>query len=62
MKKSASPRSRASSPPLQMGIMFAAQDQILDPRTRSEVVALLGRLLLQAARRSGEGEVHDDAS
>jgi hypothetical protein len=44
-----------------MAITFAAKDQILDPRTRSEVVALLGRLLLQAARRRGEGEVRDDA-
>ena len=61
MEKSASRRKRSSSPPRQMGITFAAQDQILDPKTRSEVVALLGRLLLQAARRSVEGEVRDDA-
>jgi len=45
-----------------MDITFAAKDRILDARTRSEVVALLARLLLQTARRSIEGEVRDDAS
>ena len=38
----------------------ATGERILDPKTRTEVVALLGRLLLQAARGS-EGEVRDDA-
>jgi len=62
MEKSSSRRNRPSSPPLQMDITFAAKDRILDARTRSEVVALLARLLLQTARRSIEGEVRDDAS
>ncbi len=62
MKESASRRKRQPKPPRQMGITFAVQDQVLDPRTRSEVVALLARLLLQAARRGTEAEVHDDAS
>jgi len=34
----------------------------LDPKERSEVVALLSRLLLQVARAHGEMEVSDDAS
>ncbi len=62
MKKSACRTKRAANPPRQMAIMFAAGDQILDPKTHSEVVALLARLLLQAARRSVESEVRDDAS
>jgi hypothetical protein len=45
-----------------MGIVFPARDRILDPKTRAEVVALLGRLLLEATQRGSEGEVHDDAS
>jgi hypothetical protein len=45
-----------------MGITFPTTERLLDPRTRHEVVALLGRLLLEAARRRSEGEVRDDAS
>jgi hypothetical protein len=62
MEESASRRKRPSSPPKQMGIKFAVEDRVVDPRMRSEIVALLARLLLQAARRSVEGEVRDDAS
>jgi hypothetical protein len=47
--------------PSQMGIAFPTQGT-LDPRVRAEIVALLGRLLLQAARAEREGEVDDDAS
>ena len=53
-------RDRSTSPTSQMGIAFPTREKILDPKTRTEVVALLGRLLLQAARGS-EGEVLDDA-
>jgi hypothetical protein len=45
----------------QMGIAFLTKGT-LDPRVRAEIVALLGRLLLQAARAEHEGEVVDDAS
>lgn len=45
------------SPLLQMGIAFPSKERILDPRTRDEIVALLGRLLLEAARGSeSEGQ------
>lgn len=54
-------RGRSTSASLQMGIAFPTRDGILDPKTRSEVVALLGRLLLEAARHRSEGEVGDDA-
>jgi hypothetical protein len=53
-------RDRSTRPTLQMGIAFPMREKILDPKTRTEVVALLGRLLLQAARGS-DGEVRDDA-
>jgi hypothetical protein len=45
-----------------MGIAFPSREMTLDPKTRHEVVVLLGRLLLEAARRGSEGEVRDDAS
>ena len=45
----------------QMGIAFPTKGA-LDPRVRAEIVALLGRLLLHAARAEREGEVNDDAS
>jgi hypothetical protein len=45
-----------------MGIAFPSSERILDPKAREEIVALLARLLLEAARRDSEGEVHDDAS
>lgn len=61
MAKRTSTRHRSSSPLLQMEIAFPTRERILDPKTRAEVVALLGRLLLEAARR-GEGEVGNDAS
>lgn len=54
-------RDQSTSPTLQMGIAFPTREKILDPKTRTEVVALLARLLLQAARRGTEGEVRDDA-
>jgi hypothetical protein len=50
-----------SHPTPQMGIAFLTKGA-LDARVRAEVVALLGRLLLQAARVEREGEVNDDAS
>jgi hypothetical protein len=53
-------RDRASRPMQQMGIAFPTRERILEPKMRAEVVSLLGRLLLEAARR-GTGEVHDDA-
>jgi hypothetical protein len=52
---------RSKSPTLQMGIAFPPREKVLEQKTRTEVDALLGRLLLQAARRSSEGEVRDDA-
>jgi|HubBroStandDraft_1064217.scaffolds.fasta_scaffold180333_2 hypothetical protein len=52
---------RASHPTLQMGIAFPTRERILDPKTRAEVVALLGRLLLEAAQRDVDGEARDDA-
>lgn len=54
-------RDRSTNASLQMGIAFPSRERILDPKTRSEVVALLGRLLLEAARHGIEGEVGDDA-
>lgn len=54
-------RDRSSSPSTQMGIAFLTRERILDPKTRVEVIALLGRLLLDAAQPRSEGEVHDDA-
>lgn len=53
---------RTTPPTLQMGIAFPSRERILDAKTRSEVIALLGRLLLEAARRGSVSEVHDDAS
>jgi hypothetical protein len=52
---------RSSHPLLQVGIAFPTRGT-LEPRVRAEIVALLGRLLLQAARAELEGEVSDDAS
>lgn len=62
MEKSASRRKRASNPQKQLEITFAVESKILDRRTQSEVVALLARLLLQAAQRNVEQEVRNDAS
>lgn len=62
MEENASRRKRLSRLPRQTGFTFAAQDQKLDPKTRSEVVALLGLLLLEVAQRSVESEARDDAS
>ncbi len=61
MARQPSVRDRSSSPTLQMGIAFLTRETILDPKTRAEVVALLGRLLLEAARQGGESEARDDA-
>jgi hypothetical protein len=55
-------RDRSTGASLQMGIAFPTRGRILDPKTRSEVLALLGRLLLEAARHGSEAEVRDDAS
>ncbi|HVJ94296.1 MAG TPA: hypothetical protein VM580_31125 [Labilithrix sp.] len=54
-------RDGSNSPTLQMGIAFPTRGRILDPKTRNEVVALLARLLLEAARCGSEAEVRDDA-
>ena len=51
---------RASRPMLQIGIAFPTRERILDPKTRTEVVALLGRLLLEVARCATD-EARDDA-
>ncbi len=61
MEKRPRVRDRPTSPTLQMGLAFPTREKSLDPKTRTEVVALLGRLLLQAASRGTEGEVRDDA-
>ena len=61
MEKSASHRKRASHPSKQREITFAVESKVLDRRMQGEIVALLARLLLQAAQRSIE-EVRDDAS
>ena len=60
MEKRPRVRDRSTSRTVQMGIAFPTREKILDPKTRTEIVALLGRLLLQAARGS-EDEVRDDA-
>ena len=52
---------RSSHLASQMGIVFPTKGT-LEPRVHAEIVALLGRLLLQAARAGLEGEVNDDAS
>lgn len=53
---------RSSRPMVQMDIAFLPQEKLgLDPKMRAEVVALLGRLLLEAARRDTADEVRDDA-
>jgi hypothetical protein len=62
MEKSASRRKRASNQQKQLEITFAVENKILDRKTQSEVVALLARLLLQAAQRNVEQEVRNDAS
>ena len=45
----------------QVEIAFPIRERILDPKTRNEVIALLGRLLLEASQRGNEHEVRDDA-
>jgi hypothetical protein len=52
---------RTSHPASQMGIAFPTKGT-LEPRVRAEIVALLGRLLFQAARAELESEANDDAS
>lgn len=52
---------RSPHPASQMGIAFPMKGP-LEPRVRAEIVALLGRLLFQAARAELESEVNDDAS
>jgi hypothetical protein len=61
MEERPRPRDRSTSPTPQLGIAFPTTERILDPKSRAEVVALLGRLLLEAARRCSEDEVRDDA-
>jgi hypothetical protein len=62
MSKRPRVRDRSTTPTLQLGIAFPNKERILDPKTRDEIVALLGRLLLDATRREKASEVHDDAS
>jgi hypothetical protein len=62
MSKRPCVRAQSKGPALQMGIAFPSREMILEPKMRDEIVALLGRLLLEAARRGSEGEVRDDAS
>lgn len=59
MKERPTTPDRPSRPMLQMGIAFPIKERLLEPKTRAEVVALLGRLLLEAARRAA-GEARDD--
>jgi hypothetical protein len=59
MRKQGAMPGRSSRPVLQMGIAFPETKLPVDPRVRIEVVALLGRLLLEVARR--DSEVGDDA-
>ncbi len=61
MAKRADLLDRASHPKKQLGIAFPTKG-VLDSKARAEVVALLGRLLLQVARAHSEREGHDDAS
>ncbi|HLZ09253.1 MAG TPA: hypothetical protein VKT80_11730 [Chloroflexota bacterium] len=60
MTKRARDRNRSTGPTLQMGLAFPTRERILDLKTRAEVVALLGRLLLEAAQLGSEGDVRDD--
>ena len=54
-------RLRQPTPPApQMPIIFPTKDA-LDHQKRADVVALLGRLLLQVARADEGSEVRDDA-
>ena len=53
-------RDRSMPATQQMGIAFPSRVASLDAKTRKEAVDLLARLLLDAARRSSEGEVRDD--
>ncbi len=62
MKKRARRNDRLQSASLQMGIAFPIEREVLDPKTRTEIVTLLARLLLDVARHSVEPEVRDDAS
>ena len=57
-KRSYAP-SRPTPPAPQLSLGFSMK-VALDQRQRAEVVALLSRLLLQAARALGEEEVRDD--
>ncbi len=61
MDKRSRVRNRSIDSTSQMALAFPTRERILDPKTRAEIVALLGRLLLEAARRGSEGEVRDDA-
>lgn len=60
MEKTAT-RNRLSRPMQQMGMSFPSRERILETKTRAEVIALLGRLVLEAARRGIADEVRDDA-
>ena len=62
MRKRDPVRERSSILQLEIGMTVPMRVRILDPKTRTEIVALIARLLLEAARRNGEREVGDDAS
>ena len=62
MAKRPRARNRSTGPILQMGLAFLTRERLLDPKTRAEVVTLLGRLLLEAAQRGSESEVRDDGA
>lgn len=60
MTKQNSPRRSPSDPAPQLTIAFATQ-RLLEEKQRTEVVALLSRLLLQVASADIRSEVDDDA-
>jgi hypothetical protein len=61
MRKRARVRELSSNLQLEIGIPTPMTERNLDPKTRAEVIALIARLLLDAAQRS-QREVGDDAS
>ena len=61
MRKRTPLHEQPSSQPQQTAIAFPTKDRMVNPKMRSEVIALLGRLLLEAARRGNQSEVGDDA-
>jgi len=61
MPRTTPPRERPANLQLDFRLPHLMTHRVLDPKTRSEVIALLARLLLAAARAE-KREVTDDAS